>query len=45
MGHVTLNRPKTLNALTHAMCLDLEAAMTDWENDPSVDLLLIDAMG
>ncbi len=44
-GHVTLNRPKALNALTHTMCLDLEAAMTDWENDPSVDLLLIDAMG
>jgi enoyl-CoA hydratase len=45
VGHVTLNRPKALNALTHAMCLDLEVAMTDWENDPSVDLLLIDAMG
>ena len=28
VGHVTLNRPKALNALTHAMCLDLEVAMT-----------------
>jgi len=44
-GHVTLNRPKALNALTHAMCLTLETAMTDWQNDPSVSLLLIDAMG
>jgi len=44
-GHVTLNRPKALNALTHAMCLGLERAMTDWQNDPSVSLLLIDAVG
>ncbi len=44
-GHVTLNRPKALNALTHAMCLDLETAMSKWESDPSVSLLLIDAAG
>lgn len=45
IGHVTLDRPKALNALTHQMCLDLEAAMTDWATDDTVGLLLIDAMG
>lgn len=44
-GHVTLNRPKALNALTHAMCLDLETAMGDWAADDGVGLLLIDAAG
>jgi enoyl-CoA hydratase len=44
-GHVTLNRPKALNALTHQMCLDLELAMIDWAADDTVGLLLIDALG
>lgn len=44
-GHVTLDRPKALNALTHDMCLGLEAAMADWASDDTVKLLLIDAMG
>ncbi len=44
-GHVTLNRPRALNALTHQMCLDLELAMIDWAADDEVGLLLIDAMG
>ncbi len=44
-GHVTLNRPQALNALTHPMCLDLEAAMDDWALDDDVGLLLIDAAG
>ncbi|MBL4750124.1 MAG: enoyl-CoA hydratase/isomerase family protein [Amylibacter sp.] len=44
-GHVTLNRPQALNALTHPMCLDLEQAMNDWMADDTVELLLIDAAG
>lgn len=44
-GHVTLNRPKALNALTHPMCLDLETTMIDWAGDDNVGLLLIDAAG
>jgi len=44
-GHVTLNRPKALNALTHQMCLDLELAMIDWVGDDDVGLLLIEAAG
>ncbi len=44
-GHVTLNRPKALNALNHAMCLDLEKTMRDWAADDVVGLLMIDAAG
>ncbi len=44
-GHVTLNRPQALNALTHPMCLSLETAMQGWAADDDVGLLLIDAMG
>ncbi|MEM1237735.1 MAG: enoyl-CoA hydratase/isomerase family protein [Pseudomonadota bacterium] len=44
-GHITLNRPKALNALTHQMCLDIEAAITAWATDDAVALVLIDAEG
>jgi len=44
-GHVTLNRPQALNALTHSMCLSLETAMQDWAQDDTVGLLMIDAAG
>ncbi|MBL4917832.1 enoyl-CoA hydratase/isomerase family protein [Szabonella alba] len=44
-GRITLNRPQALNALTHAMCLAVDAALCDWRNDPRVDLVLIDAEG
>jgi len=45
VGHVTLNRPKAMNALNHQMVLDLEQAMVAWENDDAVSMLLIDAAG
>jgi enoyl-CoA hydratase len=45
VGHVTLDRPNALNALTHDMCLSLEEAMIIWASDDNVKLLLIDAMG
>ncbi len=44
-GHVTLNRPQALNALTHTMCLDLEEAMQNWAGDDATNILLIDAAG
>lgn len=45
VGHVTLNRPKALNALTYQMCLDLELALDIWRNDDQIRLILIDAIG
>ncbi len=44
-GHITLNRPKALNALTWDMCLAIEAAIDDWRNDPDVGLIMIDGAG
>ncbi len=44
-GRITLNRPKALNALTYAMCLDIETALDRWRDDPEVALVVIDAMG
>jgi len=35
-GIVTLNRPKALNAVTHAMVLSLRAQLDAWASDPAV---------
>jgi enoyl-CoA hydratase len=45
LGRITLNRPKALNALSYAMCLDIEAALEAWAGDREVAMLLIDAEG
>ncbi|WP_368183727.1 3-hydroxyisobutyryl-CoA hydrolase [Aestuariibius sp. HNIBRBA575] len=44
-GRITLTRPKALNALSYQMCLDIDAALTDWSQDDDVALLIIDAEG
>ncbi len=44
-GRLTLNRPKALNALTHAQCVETTAALTRWRDDPSVALVILDAAG
>ena len=44
-GHITLNRPQALNALTYEMCLAIEAACDDWADDDTVQLILIDGAG
>ncbi|WP_417586390.1 enoyl-CoA hydratase/isomerase family protein [Pararhodobacter oceanensis] len=44
-GRLTLNRPKALNALTHEQCLQTEAALIAWRDDPAVDLVILDATG
>ncbi len=33
-GRITLNRPKSLNALTHAMVGAIDAALRAWEAIP-----------
>ncbi|MFI6085493.1 enoyl-CoA hydratase/isomerase family protein [Streptomyces sp. NPDC051217] len=45
VGRLTLNRPRALNALTHAMVSRIDAALTAWERDPSVRTVLIDGAG
>lgn len=44
-GLIHLNRLKALNALTHGMCLDIEAALDRWADDPLVEIIIIDAEG
>lgn len=44
-GRITLTRPKALNALTHDMSNEIDAALIAWEKDPAVELVIIDAEG
>jgi enoyl-CoA hydratase len=44
-GCITLNRPAALNALTYQMCIDIEVRLRIWRDDPSVELVIIDAAG
>src|SRR5262245_57063011 len=44
-GLVTLNRPKALNAVTHAMVNALAATLVAWEHDPRVTRVVVTAAG
>ena len=44
-GRITLQRPEALNAMTYDMCLAIERSLLDWKNDPTVKLVIIDALG
>jgi enoyl-CoA hydratase len=44
-GIVTLNRPQTLNAVTHEMVLALARTLADWRDDPTVTRVVITAAG
>lgn len=43
-GCITLARAESLNALTHAMCMEIDVALKDWST-ADIDLVLIDAEG
>ena len=42
VGHISLNRPKALHALTLDMCHAMSAALTQWEDDDDVEAIIID---
>jgi enoyl-CoA hydratase len=42
VGRIRLDRPEALHALTTAMCERVLAALDVWEDDPAVQLVLID---
>ncbi|HEX5281666.1 MAG TPA: enoyl-CoA hydratase/isomerase family protein [Micropepsaceae bacterium] len=44
LGHITLNRPKALNALTHEMCRSIYQALQGWAADPRIHAVQIDAV-
>ncbi len=45
LGHITLSRPKALNALTYEMCEEITKLLVAWENDPKIGAVLIDGEG
>ena len=44
-GRITLTRPKALNALSPAMSIAVEAALEDFNTDPAVTVIVINAEG
>ncbi|MEU9410207.1 enoyl-CoA hydratase/isomerase family protein [Streptomyces sp. NPDC048281] len=44
-GHITLNRPKAINALSHAMVRRIDEALTEWEHDPAVQTVVVTGAG
>ena len=45
VGVLTLNRPKAINSITHAMVTSIANALKDWENDASVHTVLLTGAG
>jgi enoyl-CoA hydratase len=45
IGHLTLNRPEALNALTHGMVILLTEALTAWRDSSEVSLVVLDGAG
>ncbi|XP_052804800.1 3-hydroxyisobutyryl-CoA hydrolase, mitochondrial-like [Mya arenaria] len=44
-GVLTLNRPKSLNALNLRMIRKMMPVLTDWENDPHMDMVIMKGTG
>jgi len=45
VGHLTLNRPRAINALGLDMIRDLAAALDRWQDDTDIELILLDGAG
>lgn len=44
-GRITFTRPQALNALSHDMAQAIHTALNDWQDNPAVTLVVIDAEG
>ena len=42
VGHISLNRPKALHALTQAMCEAMSAQLLAWREDDAIEAVIID---
>ena len=42
VGHLSLNRPKALHALTLDMCHGMSAALSEWAGDESLEAVVLD---
>lgn len=45
VGFLTLNRPKAINSLTHAMVTAMDAALADWADDEAVRAVVVAGAG
>ena len=45
LGHITLNRPRKINALTLEMIHSVQNALAAWVDDPRITAVLIDGAG
>ena len=45
VGHVLLNRPKALNALTLGMVRELHPQLTAWADDPAIRCVVVEGAG
>ena len=45
LGHITLNRPRQINALTLEMIHAVQDALASWVDDPRIAVVLIDGAG
>ncbi|MEL3946563.1 enoyl-CoA hydratase/isomerase family protein [Streptomyces sp. LNU-CPARS28] len=44
-AYIVLNRPRALNALTHAMVRRIDQALAAWERDPAVETVVLTGAG
>ena len=42
VGHISLNKPSTIHALTIDMCRAMSATLTKWADDPTVHAVILD---
>ena len=42
VGHISLNRPRALHALTQAMCETMSAQLLAWREDDSIEAVILD---
>lgn len=45
IGRITLNRPKAINALDHAMVREIAPALAQWATEDAVDVVLLTGAG
>ncbi|KRE29134.1 3-hydroxyisobutyryl-CoA hydrolase [Mycobacterium sp. Soil538] len=45
VGHLTLNRPKAINSLTHPMVTAISTALTSWQHDDDVRAVVVTGAG
>lgn len=45
LGHIILNRPQSMNALTHPMVTAITSALDQWQDDDGVSTILVSGAG